>query len=319
MADLFVSYSREDQARAEQIVRLLEDHGWDVFWDQETRAGTLWPKVLEDELNSARCLVALWTTTSIESRWVRIEAYEALQSEKLVPVMLDKVRPPLEFRQTQTFDLVGWSGDRDDSRIAHLLSDLTALVKAPVPPAGGSRPIKLMVPTTVVPQKAASAGSSTIGSERPTAPAAGTAPNVERIETGSTAWQRLTQPPAPYRGPFIGVAVATAVGVLAWSMGAFDPSRESTPALVPSPTPPISDAVHSTPAPVGPTPVNGTTIAVGPTPTVPDSKPPVKSTVKPAPKPARSSRCLAIDEKFQQTGQITSTERDLLRSKECQS
>ena len=45
MADLFVSYSREDKARAEEVVRLLEDYGWDVFWDQETRAGELWPKV----------------------------------------------------------------------------------------------------------------------------------------------------------------------------------------------------------------------------------------------------------------------------------
>ncbi len=39
MADLFVSYSREDKARAEEVVRLLEDYGWDVFWDQETRSG----------------------------------------------------------------------------------------------------------------------------------------------------------------------------------------------------------------------------------------------------------------------------------------
>ena len=114
MADLFVSYSREDKARAEDVVRLLEDYGWDVFWDQETRSGTHWPKVLEEELIKARCLVALWTTTSIASRWVRIEAYEALQNEKLVPVLLDKVRPPLEFRQTQTFDLIGWNGDRQD-------------------------------------------------------------------------------------------------------------------------------------------------------------------------------------------------------------
>ena len=148
MADLFVSYSREDKARAAEVVRLLEDYGWDVFWDQETRAGELWPKVLEEELGKARCLVALWTTTSIASRWVRIEAYEALQSEKLVPVLLDKVRPPLEFRQTQTFDLTGWNGDREDARLAHLLADLTALAKAPSS-RGASRRPHIVVPTTL--------------------------------------------------------------------------------------------------------------------------------------------------------------------------
>jgi hypothetical protein len=155
MADLFVSYSREDKARAEEIVRLLEDYGWDVFWDQETRSGTHWPKVLEEELGKARGLVALWTTTSVASRWVRIEAYEALQNEKLVPVLLDKVRPPLEFRQTQTFDLTGWNGDRDDARLAHLLADLTALAKAPGSHGGTSRPIKLVVPPTLQREKPA--------------------------------------------------------------------------------------------------------------------------------------------------------------------
>ena len=153
MADVFVSYSRGDKARAEEVVRLLEDYGWDVFWDQETRAGELWPKVLEEELIKARCLVALWTTTSIASRWVRIEAYEALQNEKLVPVLLDKVRPPLEFRQTQTFDLIGWNGDRQDARLSHLLADLTALAKAPGSKGGTSRPIKLVVPPTLQREK----------------------------------------------------------------------------------------------------------------------------------------------------------------------
>ncbi len=37
MADVFLSYSREDQALAGRLVELLEGRGWDVFWDQETR------------------------------------------------------------------------------------------------------------------------------------------------------------------------------------------------------------------------------------------------------------------------------------------
>jgi hypothetical protein len=44
-----------------------------------------------------------------------------------------------------------------------------------------------------------------------------------------------------------------------------------------------------------------------------------KPAAKQPPQKLRSPRCLAIEEKFQQTGQITVTERDLLRSKECQS
>lgn len=150
MADIFVSYSRQDKERAAQFVQLLEDCGWDVFWDQETRAGTLWPKVLEDELGLARCLLVLWTANSVLSRWVRIEAYEALQGDKLLPVRLENVKPPMEFRQTQTFDLVGWTGERDDPRLDHLIADLCILAKL-TPRKGRAGPATLNAVRTLAP------------------------------------------------------------------------------------------------------------------------------------------------------------------------
>ncbi len=150
MADIFVSYSRQDKARAAQFVQLLEGYGWDVFWDQETRAGTIWPKVLEDELGLARCLLVLWTANSVASRWVRIEAYEALQGDKLLPVRLENVKPPMEFRQTQTFDLLGWSGQRDDPRLDHLIADLCVLAKLE-PRKGTIGPATLTVVRTLIP------------------------------------------------------------------------------------------------------------------------------------------------------------------------
>ena len=150
MAEIFISYARQDKARAAQFVELLESFGWDVFWDQETRAGTIWPKVLEDELGLARCLMVLWTANSVASRWVRIEAYEALQGDKLLPVRLENVKPPLEFRQTQTFDLLGWAGERDDPRLDHLVADLCALAKLE-PRRGSIGPATLNAVRTLVP------------------------------------------------------------------------------------------------------------------------------------------------------------------------
>ncbi len=150
MAEIFISYARQDKARAAQFVELLESFGWDVFWDQETRAGTIWPKVLEDELGLARCLMVLWTANSVASRWVRIEAYEALQGDKLLPVRLENVKPPLEFRQTQTFDLLGWAGERDDPRLDHLVADLCALARLE-PRKGSIGPATLNAVRTLVP------------------------------------------------------------------------------------------------------------------------------------------------------------------------
>ena len=88
MADLFVNDSREDKARAAEVVRLLEDYGWGVFWIR-TRAGE--PLAEGAEQDRQGVLVGGAADHDlIASRWVRIEAYEALQGEKLVPVLLDK-------------------------------------------------------------------------------------------------------------------------------------------------------------------------------------------------------------------------------------
>jgi hypothetical protein len=309
MADLFVSYSREDKARAEEVVRLLEDYGWDVFWDQETRAGELWPKVLEEELGRARCLVALWTTTSIASRWVRIEAYEALQSEKLVPVLLDKVRPPLEFRQTQTFDLTGWNGDRDDARLAHLLADLTALAKAPGSHSGKPRPIKLVVPPTLQREKPA------------------TLTNTPRSVSDAQPATIVSEPPADRypasssRGVMVGLGVTAAVVVVAWLISVVDFSREPTDRTKSSTAPPSApstsvaapaSAPAQSPSAVPPPATTTTTAAAGTLPA-----PPVSKAASKPPQKSRSPRCLAIEEKSQ-IGPITATEQDFLRSKECQ-
>ena len=300
MADLFVSYSREDKARAAEIVHLLEDHGWDVFWDQEMRSGTLWPKVLEEELIKARCLVALWTTTSIGSRWVRIEAYEALQNEKLVPVLLDKVRPPLEFRQTQTFDLIGWKGDRSDPRLSQLFMDLTTLAKAPGSHGPVQRPVQVVVPT--------------LRREIPSTPPI----NTGNDPHGASQVPQDSVPiVAPSRRLLLGLGVAAAVIAIAWGIAAIDFSPEPpTPAELPKAAPPI-DVAKPAPAPPRPipdepAPTKKTEVAAGP------ASAPVSKTVPKQPQKLRPERCLAIEEKFQQTGQMTETERDFLRGKECQ-
>jgi TIR domain len=120
MKQLFVSYAREDQARVEHLVEYLRRAGFDVFWDRSMPAGVVWADFLEAQLGSAHRLVVLWTASSVASQWVRTEADEAMQQHKLVPVLLDEVRPPLAFRQIHCFDLIGWQGDGDDSRLGRL-------------------------------------------------------------------------------------------------------------------------------------------------------------------------------------------------------
>ena len=87
MADIFLSYAREDIERAEKLAAALAREGWSVFWDRTTPAGQDWDLYIEAALREARCVVVAWSGNSIHSRWVREEARLGLRESALVPVL----------------------------------------------------------------------------------------------------------------------------------------------------------------------------------------------------------------------------------------
>ena len=116
MADIFISYAREDQEVAQQLAGALEAQGWSVFWDRVIPAGETWRSFTGKALKDAQCVVVAWSTSSIDSDWVHEEAEDAKERGILVPVFIESVAPPFGFRAIQAADLVGWNGDaRADS------------------------------------------------------------------------------------------------------------------------------------------------------------------------------------------------------------
>lgn len=111
MADVFVSYAREDQARIEPLVKALEGAGLSVWWDRHIPGGADFVIDTEKELNEAAACIVCWAAHSVGSLWVRDEASAAAEQGKLVPVQLDAERPPMGLRQYQCLDLSQWSGD----------------------------------------------------------------------------------------------------------------------------------------------------------------------------------------------------------------
>ena len=85
MADIFISYAREDQARAEEIAAWLDGLGWSVWWDRRIPLGDHFDDVIEEELDSARCVVVLWSEAARASEWVKTEAHEGHQRNCLIP------------------------------------------------------------------------------------------------------------------------------------------------------------------------------------------------------------------------------------------
>lgn len=114
MADVFISYAREDRDRAQKLAKALLDQKLSVWWDRDIIAGKAFDEVIERELDSAKSVVVLWSRQSIASEWVKNEAAVAAERDILVPALIERVRPPIEFRRKHTVDLVDWRGNPAD-------------------------------------------------------------------------------------------------------------------------------------------------------------------------------------------------------------
>jgi TIR domain/Interferon-induced transmembrane protein len=120
MADIFLSYERSDYARAQKIAQALERYGWSVWWDRNLLGGVHFDKAIEQALETARCVIVLWSKASVSSNWVKDEAHEGARRGILVPVLIDEVQIPIGFRQIHAVRLV-------DSRDYSLTSEFREL------------------------------------------------------------------------------------------------------------------------------------------------------------------------------------------------
>ena len=134
--DIFVSYASEDRARVAPLVQRLERFGFSVWWDRDIAHGQNYHLTIEAALDQAKCVVVVWTRDSVRSEWVLNEASAARKRNVLLPVTLDEVEPPLEFRHLQTADLRDENANRG-AEYRKLENSVAQLVNA-APRAAGS-------------------------------------------------------------------------------------------------------------------------------------------------------------------------------------
>ena len=144
MADIFLSYAREDLDRA--VAGALETEGWSVFWDRRIPPGQVFEEYIGERILECRAVVVLWSPASVESQWVRIEAGHGRDRRILVPAFVATVDVPFGYQHLHAANLVSWSPGVASADFRGLVSSIEQLVpRESTPPTrdqrAGRRPL----------------------------------------------------------------------------------------------------------------------------------------------------------------------------------
>lgn len=116
MAEIFISYSRNERQLALPVNEALHDLGLDTFFDVHgIDAGDEFPDVIDSALRASKIVLALWSPYALTREWVRTEALLAKDLGILVPAEIQsldpKVHVPTVFYSLHRTSLIGFDGD----------------------------------------------------------------------------------------------------------------------------------------------------------------------------------------------------------------
>ena len=110
VAEVFISYARDDRNLVAPIAARLKELGADVWFDVKIESGEPYEDVIEAELKKARAALVCWSKTAASSHWVRAEARLAQKLGIYVPVFVAECELPLALSEIQTNSLANWNG-----------------------------------------------------------------------------------------------------------------------------------------------------------------------------------------------------------------
>lgn len=106
MADIFIAYASQDRDLVSRLADLLSPQ-WTVWWDDKTVGD--FSKVIEREMEMAKCLLPIWSTYSHDSPNVRDELDLARDKNlPIVPAKIENCKAPLGYGPYSTVDLRNW-------------------------------------------------------------------------------------------------------------------------------------------------------------------------------------------------------------------
>jgi formylglycine-generating enzyme required for sulfatase activity len=97
-----------------------------------------WRQYIGKALDEAKCVIVVWSKSSVASKFVQEEADDGSEREILIPVIIEDGRPPLGFRSIQHEDLIDWKGEPDHPRAKSLVKSIEGIAGKPEKPQSTS-------------------------------------------------------------------------------------------------------------------------------------------------------------------------------------
>jgi hypothetical protein len=160
MVDVFISYSRSDQAVVAMLARAVEAEGYEVWWDAELPPHQSYGEVITDKIERAKAAIVVWSATAVKSEWVRAEADMARHHRKLIQTAIDNALPPLPFNQIQYAEIGDWRGEAEHPSWCKVKASLAELCGRPASDSRSPRTIASTPPPRAVPEVAAAQGGA---------------------------------------------------------------------------------------------------------------------------------------------------------------
>lgn len=124
MNDIFISHSRNDRLWVAMLANALQAEGYSVCWDKLDLTRENFAQVTQKTINNNRCIITVWSSSSVDSFWVKAETQTAMDQNSLIPVLCQQVTPPSPYASLVTETLQSWKGDKKDLHYQHLLQTI---------------------------------------------------------------------------------------------------------------------------------------------------------------------------------------------------
>ncbi|WP_395646328.1 toll/interleukin-1 receptor domain-containing protein [Terricaulis sp.] len=129
MADVFISYKREEREKVLLIADRLRAYGLDVWFDARLTTGHHFDQEIDQHVRTAKCVLVCWSSAALTSEWVRAEAAIGRERGVIVPLMIEPCTLPVPFNTMQTEDLSRWAGEGDHEGWTRVIERVGQLVK----------------------------------------------------------------------------------------------------------------------------------------------------------------------------------------------